>query len=320
MIGESSGSSTREGKAQVVHRVANARFAVCRATWTQNAQSVSSSTKDVSLRILAKGRLSGFAVADTAEGRKWQVNLSSKMERVAFCKRYVSWKCTSSRLQWSALFAVPSDSTTSGDRLPSFVSDISSQLLYDLPLPPTDLSFGNPLAVRELSADAHIVRLEDVTDMQTVTALIHGYRVHLYALTPIVHWPTFAQDLLSREDQRSVSWLALLLSLMAYSIVQLPWSALAFAPVTKLRALHAQCYRVSDRLLLTHEPELSLLGMSARYLHHVYLSTTGTINGYLEEVVRAAQKQHLYKEPPEEGEVVDQEIRRRLWWLLCELK
>ena len=65
---------------------------------------------------------------------------------------------------------------------------------------------------------------------------------------PVVHWPTFSQQLVARQDERSDAWRAFLLSLTAYSIIQLPRSAVSFLPVRELRRLHQRCHGESRRL------------------------------------------------------------------------
>ena len=121
-------------------------------------------------------------------------------------------------------------------------------------------------------------------------------------------------------------WLAFLLSILAHSILQLPRLVLAFSTVSELRILHARCYLESDRILGARDQDSNkdskapLLEISTRYCHHVYLNTLGRPNLYLEESVRLAQMKHLHDERrmrPAEGNK-EQEMRRRVFWLLCE--
>lgn len=47
------------------------------------------------------------------------------------------------------------------------------------------------------------------------------------ALMPVVHWPTFSQQLVAREDERSDAWRAFVLSLGQSPMVPLPVPAVA---------------------------------------------------------------------------------------------
>lgn len=90
---------------------------------------------------------------------------------------------------------------------------------------------------------------------------------------PIVHWPTFSQQLVAREDEKSETWRAFLLSLgrfrqrtslitVTYSIIQLPRSALTFLPVKELRKLHQRCHIESRKLQNRRFHDVSLIDVS----------------------------------------------------------
>lgn len=78
---------------------------------------------------------------------------------------------------------------------------------------------------------------------------------------PIVHWPTFVQQLVARHDERDRRWRAFVFSLrtsaytrqsltctVAYSIVQLPRATLSFLDITECVRLHQECFASSKAL------------------------------------------------------------------------
>ena len=109
---------------------------------------------------------------------------------------------------------------------------------------------------------------------------IHHTGLMYSPLMPIVHWPTFSQQLVAREDEKSDTWRAFLLSLgkssrpisriwaganlptVTYSIIQLPRSALTFLPVKDLRKLHQKCHIESKRLQNRKFSDVSLVDVS----------------------------------------------------------
>lgn len=65
---------------------------------------------------------------------------------------------------------------------------------------------------------------------------------------PCVHWPSFVQRLVAREDEHDRRWRGFLFALLAYSIVQLPRPSLRFVDVHELVRYHQQCFSASRAL------------------------------------------------------------------------
>lgn len=140
---------------------------------------------------------------------------------------------------------------------------------------------------------------------------------------PVIHWPTFSQQLIAREDERSDAWRAFLLALVAYSIIQLPRSSLAFIPMRDLRRLHQKCHIESKRLRDRKYKEVRLIDVATLYCDHIYLGTLGRThiaNVHLAEAIRLAQVLNLHDERLGEPiyDTIERETRRRVFWLLCE--
>ncbi len=65
---------------------------------------------------------------------------------------------------------------------------------------------------------------------------------------PCVHWPSFVQRLVARDDERNRRWRAFVFALLSYSIVQLPRPCLDFVGVHELVRYHQQCFSASRAL------------------------------------------------------------------------
>nr|XP_031857878.1 uncharacterized protein CI109_006750 [Kwoniella shandongensis]KAA5524950.1 hypothetical protein CI109_006750 [Kwoniella shandongensis] len=163
--------------------------------------------------------------------------------------------------------------------------------------------------------------IEEWIPWSTLMRILQAYHTYLYALCPVMHWPTFLQLLMSREDERSKTWRAYLLSLVSYSIIQLPRSALSFLEVPALRQLHRRCYAASVSLRDRSYQVVTTTDIATLYCDHIYLSTlsrTTAANVALCKAIRLAQEIKLYDEgyPEVKLDRIELEVRRRVFWLL----
>ncbi|OWZ26826.1 hypothetical protein C347_06473 [Cryptococcus neoformans AD2-60a] len=176
------------------------------------------------------------------------------------------------------------------------------------------LSSASPGSVRHTG-------IEEWIPWGTLMRILHAYHTHLYPLLPVMHWPTFLQLLMSREDERSQTWRAYLLSLVAYSIIQLPRSALSFLEVPTFRHLHRRCHAASVALQNCSYKVVTVTDIATLYCDHIYLSTLGSTtaaNVALAKAIRLAQELKLHDEGSAgvNTDRIELEVRRRLFWLL----
>lgn len=92
-------------------------------------------------------------------------------------------------------------------------------------------------------------QIEDVTSFNHIFFFISLYLRHLHAHMPVVHKPTFTQQLAMRIDQRDEEFRALLLSLTSYVISQSPKSRMIeYYTQSELEKLQDGCYQASQVL------------------------------------------------------------------------
>lgn len=82
---------------------------------------------------------------------------------------------------------------------------------------------------------------------------------YLHALNPVVHRPTLLRDILDRREENAgqEEWVAMVLSVVALTILQLPPSFVPI-PVTESRRIAYTCYRHARGYSLTDYEHLSL--------------------------------------------------------------
>lgn len=182
--------------------------------------------------------------------------------------------------------------------------------------------------------------LEDVAPRQTFLSIVSLYFHYLWPLLPIVDRPTFSHDLLNRRDERDEAFLAFVLSLTSYTLIQCPRTVIP-APWTVYRKLHRICHLTSRQMQPRVYDPPQLLHVNTLYCDHIYLGTIGktnAANAVLAEAVRVAYSLGLhdqrkfdtsrnvapygldassfahYRAPT--GNTVDRELRNRMFWVL----
>jgi len=153
------------------------------------------------------------------------------------------------------------------DGMPPGTQLVSEQAqLLSLESPESILASNNStigaatIAAMQAAAARKEPQLEDVTTWANISHYISLYLQYLYPLLPLVHRPTFAQNLISRLDLRDTDFRALLLSIVAYTISQLPTSRLTTEQfdVEGLKQLQRRCHRTSQALQRTYHGQVSL--------------------------------------------------------------
>ncbi|BEI85681.1 hypothetical protein CcaverHIS002_0510820 [Cutaneotrichosporon cavernicola] len=179
---------------------------------------------------------------------------------------------------------------------------------------------SNPVHIPPLFTASHTSKharshIEDVLPWSTAMRILHAYHDYLYPLMPCVHWPSFVQQLVAREDERNRHWRAFVFALLAYSIVQLPRSCLDFALVPELVRYHQQCFSASRALQSRAFADMSSVDIATLYCQHIYLSSLfkkNIANVVLVQAIRLAQD--LLNTNCEDA--IEAELRRRVFWLL----
>ncbi|WVQ89304.1 hypothetical protein IAS59_003060 [Cryptococcus gattii] len=165
--------------------------------------------------------------------------------------------------------------------------------------------------------------IEDMMSWSTLLTFVGLYHERLYPRLPIVHWPSFSQQLVSRRDKTNVPFRAFLMSLMAYTVLQLPASVIPDeCRHLDLHALHNRCSQSSRRLRpdLYHSPELEFV--CAMYCDYVYLRSleqTVAAEVTLAQAMRLATllKCHEKVDGAEDTSTfIEAELRKRVFWLI----
>jgi hypothetical protein len=121
--------------------------------------------------------------------------------------------------------------------------NVASHSLHSLlnnPIPPI---------VSPSSVHHHPPQIEDITSFTNIFFFISLYLRHLHSHTPVVHKPTFTQQLAMRVDQRDEEFRALLLSLTSYVISQSPKSRMIeHYSQDELERLQGRCHMASQML------------------------------------------------------------------------
>ncbi|CBQ70179.1 conserved hypothetical protein [Sporisorium reilianum SRZ2] len=182
--------------------------------------------------------------------------------------------------------------------------------------------------------------LDDIAPRQTFLAIVSLYFHYLWPLLPIVDRPTFSHDLLNRRDERDQAFLAFVLSLTSYTLIQCPRTVIP-APWSVYRRLHRLCHLTSRRMQPRVYEPAQLLHVNTLYCDHIYLGTVGKTNAsnaVLAEAVRVAYTLGLHDERRNDARrgvapysldaasfadyraptanAVEDELRRRMFWVL----
>lgn len=105
------------------------------------------------------------------------------------------------------------------------------------------------------------VNLEDVAPWSTLSVFLQHYLNYMHCLVPLVHKPTFAQDLIMGREKHDKQFRALVFGLVSLTIGQSPLSKMQGFERSELERLHRDCHRASMILLnrTFHRPTLTQL-------------------------------------------------------------
>jgi hypothetical protein len=180
-------------------------------------------------------------------------------------------------------------------------------------------------------------RLEDIASRDTILLVVSLFFDFLYPLTPCVHQPSFMAGLDSRKDERDPLFSALVMSMVASTLVQVPRS---YFPMERsvMRKLAQTCHEGSRLVSITsYDPPtsthviirflsvhlflgqlLSNISLPSRdYIYHFCQGHNGRQHAAFGEAVHIAVTLRMHEETSYEGlDPIESEIRRRTLWLL----
>ncbi|KIY44778.1 hypothetical protein FISHEDRAFT_77187 [Fistulina hepatica ATCC 64428] len=161
--------------------------------------------------------------------------------------------------------------------------------------------------------------LEEVAPRDTISLIIALFFDFVYPLTPCIHKPSFMADLRARREERDPLFFALVMSLVASTLVQVPRS---YLPMERsiVRKLARTCHEASRLIsVATYDPP-SCMHVVVRYFDAIYHFCEGndaTQHAAFGEAAHVAVTLRMHEEVSYEGlDPIESEIRRRAFWLL----
>ncbi|KAL1413725.1 hypothetical protein Q8F55_001507 [Vanrija albida] len=176
-----------------------------------------------------------------------------------------------------------------------------------------------PLAGSAAGPDADIGRLESFASWDDISFFLALHMKHQHVLVPLVHRPSFAQDVLHRRDEGDEAFRGLILSMVAYTITQCPLSWLAGRmDKARLEALLTRCQRGSRLIQIRYQTRPSLVVLASTILDWVTAQAAPTPElgaNLLSDVRRLVYSLGLNRELPSDAlSPLDIEHCRRLYW------
>lgn len=196
-------------------------------------------------------------------------------------------------------------------------------------IPPLDVlggspvDFLSPIAPGPLPVDKDVVgrNLDDVLPWTDVCFFIALFLKEQHCLVPIVHKPTFSQDVLNRRDRDDETFRGLLCSIIAYTICQCPISTMT-VNYTKphLGQILQRCTKAAESIRCRQQRNPSLILLISNVLDWI---TTGAVGSsaqcdfHVAETTRLAHSLKLTEENPRiASNFIETQICRRLYWLI----
>ncbi|WVF67419.1 hypothetical protein IAT40_002175 [Kwoniella sp. CBS 6097] len=182
------------------------------------------------------------------------------------------------------------------------------------------LSSSEPVSGPHATSLGYTDSIDDVLSWSTLLTFVGLYRERIYPRLPIIHWPTFSQNLVSRKDKTDESFRSFLLILLAYTILQLPPSAIPDqCRSLDLDALHTRCSTAARRLRpnLYYNPELDHVCCDYIYLRSLEQSAAADV--ILAQAMRLAILLGCHESTDGmqgEWDFVERETKKRVFWLI----
>ncbi|ORX39389.1 fungal-specific transcription factor domain-domain-containing protein [Kockovaella imperatae] len=207
-----------------------------------------------------------------------------------------------------------------------FPSDQAHLLALESPenLAASTSSSGQLMGPRALLASRREPQLEDVASWANISHFISLFLQYLYPLLPLVHRPTFAENLATRRDLKDTDFRALLLSIVAYVISQLPTSRLVSETfdIEGLKRLQRRCHRTCKSLQRTYYGPTNLTQITTIIFDTFYLLSIGlghTAGSRLGQAVQLAFAMGMHSDEKTNTlglDSIEIQLRRRVFWQL----
>ncbi|KAK4687599.1 hypothetical protein P7C73_g2514, partial [Tremellales sp. Uapishka_1] len=208
-----------------------------------------------------------------------------------------------------------------------FISD-QAQLLSsespDHPRAPPMTSLYSQGDQSRPQSERHDPQLESAASWASISHFVSLYLQYLYPLLPLVHKPTFTENLATRRDVRDSDFRSLLLSIVAYVISQLPTSRLVTDQfdIDGLKRLQRRCHRMGKVLQRTYYGPTNLTQISTIIFDFFYLLSIGlghTAGARLGQAVQLAYSMGMHSDTMTSAlglDAVEVQLRRRVFWQL----
>ncbi|KDQ20786.1 hypothetical protein BOTBODRAFT_50846 [Botryobasidium botryosum FD-172 SS1] len=227
----------------------------------------------------------------------------------------------------NGLMADSSPSLLSTSSPPTMAEGYPSYPLYNWPAPspfppPMQKHAGSHSANSPPPSLAHYYRprsLDEIAPREQLMLIIALFFDFVHPLTPCVHKPSFMTDLHSRREERDPLFFALVMSVVASTLVQVPRS---YLPMDRpaVRRLAQNCSEASRHVTVASYDPPTSMHVVVRYLDTVYHFCEGhdaTSHASFGEAAHIAVTLHMHEEASYEGlDPIESEIRRRTFWLL----
>lgn len=169
------------------------------------------------------------------------------------------------------------------------------------------------------SNDIDINHIESFATWEDIGSFLSLYMKHQHMLVPLVHRPSFAQDVLHRRDEVDEAFRGLLLSMVAYTICQCPINWLVGRmDKLQLETLLERCQRGSRIIQIRHQTRPSLVVLASTILDWISSQAASAAElpmNLLSDVRRLVYTLGLNRETPKEGlSSLELQLCRRLYW------
>ncbi|WWC87457.1 uncharacterized protein L201_002346 [Kwoniella dendrophila CBS 6074] len=162
--------------------------------------------------------------------------------------------------------------------------------------------------------------LENVLSRDVAMYIFSLFFDYVHPLTPCLHRPTFLMEVEARRDEKDPVFLALVLSVLASAMVQIPKALLPPINGVPARDVANRCYQVSRLVSLsTYDPPTIELVIT-RFLDAVYHLVSGRLGAQaacLGEALQLGVSLGLHRESSYVGlDPISTEVRRRMFALI----
>jgi hypothetical protein len=183
--------------------------------------------------------------------------------------------------------------------------------------------FDSPFATQNESVPMnHLPALPDIPPRPVFAQLSRAYLHSIHEFFPVLHWPTFQQEVdevyASRSFQdRSQEWVGLFFAVMACGSLHTSRSPNGSPRVADRSSLF---FEIATQAIDPHQQNASITRTTLAFLLSIFatesnMKSVGAV--WLAAAVRLAQLLRIYSEI--DAPVLEAEIRRRLWWSLYTL-